>query len=114
MKIPRSILDFRSGAAASILLVLRSSRVLQHQLSVADRNAVTGIVIHFDGPFLIAESIPYRIPNLFLRFIVDSLTPRLRRRVGVFILHVLFKSIAPIAARGRAGDRGTIPPPATA
>src|ERR1700687_5827904 len=106
---PRSV-----GCAASALLDASPRGIVQHQLAVADRNAVTGIVIHLDGPFLIAEAIPYRIADLFLGFIVDRLTPGFRRRVRVFILHVLFNSIAAVAARGRAGDRGDVPSAAAA
>lgn len=90
------------------LLIVRSNGIIEHQLTVADRNAVTRIMIHFDGTFLIAKSILYRIADLFLGFIVDGLTPRRRRCVGVFVLHVLFYSIAAVTARGRAGDRGNV------
>ena len=83
-------------------IIFRAGSIVEHQLPVADRDAVTGIMIHFDGLLLIAEPIPYRIANLFLGFIVDRLTPWFGRRVGVFILHVLFNAIAAVAARGAA------------
>src|SRR5258708_22778663 len=86
-------------------ILFRPGSIVEHQLPVADRDAVTGIMIHFDGLLLIAESVPYRIANLFLGFIVDSLATLLRRRVGLFILHVLFIPIAAFATRGRAGAR---------
>src|ERR1700721_2545821 len=91
--------------AALALFIVRRCRLLQHQLPVADRNAITRVVIHFNGSFLITESISHRIADLLLRLIVDRCTPRFRGRVSVVVLHVLLESITAVAARGRAGDR---------